>query len=202
MYVATLDILTEKGGFNPQAARAIGEAIDLEIARSRDTSVTREDLSECRRALSEEIGARGVETDKNVSALHSDLSAVRAELKEDISGLRAELKEDISGLRAELKEDISGLRTELKEDISGLRTELKEDINGLRTELQHEIGGLRTELTAVRGDLREGMSALRAELRVDGQTIKADLVRWVFVVITGQSAMLLGILYFFLKYFK
>lgn len=129
MYVATLDILTEKGGFNPQAARAIGEAIDLEIARSRAATATREDLSEFRRALSEEISARGVETDKNISALRTELNAVRAELK-------------------------------------------------------------------------EGMSALRTELELDGQSMKADLVRWVFVVIMGQSAMLLGILYFFIGFFK
>lgn len=51
MYVATLDILTEKGGFDPRAARAIGEAIDLEIARSREVSATREDVSDCRRSL-------------------------------------------------------------------------------------------------------------------------------------------------------
>jgi seryl-tRNA synthetase len=125
MYVATLDILTEKGGFNPQAARAIGEAIDLEIARSRAATATREDLSEFRRALSEEIGARGVETEKNISALRTELSGVRAELKDDINKLRTEQKGD-----------------------------------------------------------------------------KADLVRWVFVVIMGQSAMLLGILYFFIRYFK
>jgi seryl-tRNA synthetase len=125
MYVATLDILTEKGGFNPQAARAIGEAIDLEIARSRAATATREDLSEFRRALSEVIGARGVETEKNISALRTELSGVRAELKDDINKLRTEQKGD-----------------------------------------------------------------------------KADLVRWVFVVIMGQSAMLLGILYFFIRYFK
>jgi hypothetical protein len=130
MYVATLDILTEKGGFNPQAARAIGgEAIDLEIARARDASATREDLSEVRRALSEEGGARGVETERNISVLRTELSAVRAELKGDIS-------------------------------------------------------------------------ALRTELKVAGQAMKADLVRWVFVFIMGQFAMLLGVLYFFIKYFK
>lgn len=96
MYVATLDILTEKGGFNPRAARAIGEAIDLEIARSREASATREDVGECRRSLSEEIGT----------------------------------------------------------------------------------------------------------LKISLQTMKADLVRWVFVVILGQTAMLLGVLYFFMKYMK
>ncbi|MFZ0551641.1 MAG: hypothetical protein WAU49_02200 [Steroidobacteraceae bacterium] len=162
MYVATLDILTEKGGFNPQAARAIGDAIDLEIARSRDASVTKADLSDCRRILSEEIGALRADTDRNISALRAELSAVHAELKDNISGLHAELKDNISGLRTELKDNITGLRTELKGELGALRTELK----------------------------------------VDGQSIKADLVRWVFVAITGQSAMLLGVLYLFVKYFK
>lgn len=147
MYVATLDILTEKGGFDPRAARAIGEAIDLEIARSRGASATKEDVSESRRALGEEIGSLRVETTRSTSGLRSELIA----------------------FRAELKGDISTLRTELKDDISALRTELKGDIN---------------------------------DLKVQGQTIKADLVRWVFVVIVGQFAMLLGVLYFFMKYFK
>jgi hypothetical protein len=166
MYVATLDILTEKGGFNPEAARAIGEAIDLEIARSRDASATKEDVSECRRALRDEIGAQRAETDRN-------FAIVRGELKEAISALRAELKEEISGLRTELKADISSLRTELKEDISGLRAELKQN-----------------------------MGELRAESKVSAQTNKAELVRWVFVFIMGQFAMLLGVLYFFIRYFK
>jgi hypothetical protein len=155
MYVATLDILTEKGGFNPEAARAIGEAIELEIARSRETSATKEDVGECRRALRDEIGALRAETDRN-------FAAVRAELKEGINGLRAELKEEISELRVELKEDISGLRAELKQN----------------------------------------MGELRAEFKVDAQTNKAELVRWVFIVIMGQFAMLLGVLYFFVRYLK
>jgi hypothetical protein len=136
MYVATLDILTEKGGFDPRAARAIGEAIDLEIARSRDVSATREDLNECRRTLSDEIGALKVETERSISTLRAELGAVRAELKEDISALRTELKGDIN------------------------------------------------------------------ELRVQAQAVKADLVRWVFVAITGQTAILLGVVYFFMRYLK
>ena len=106
MYVATLDILTEKGGFNPQAARAIGEAIDVEIARSRAGSAAREDVTECRRALSEEI------------------VGVRAELKEDINTLRAELKEDINTLRTELKGDISAVRTDLKVEMQTVKADL------------------------------------------------------------------------------
>ena len=136
MYVATLDILTEKGGFDPQAARAIGEAIDLEIARSRDSSATREDVAECRHALGEGIGE-----------LRSEMSSLRAELKGNVSALRAELKEDMSTLRADSDRNLSALR-------------------------------------------------------VDMQTMKADVVRWIFAAIMGQTAMLLGVLYFFMKYFK
>lgn len=61
-----------------------------------------------------------------------------------------------------------------------LRAEFKEDIRALRSELKGE------------------MSALRLET----QTMKADLVRWVFVAIMGQTAMLLGVLYFFMKFVK
>jgi hypothetical protein len=155
MYVATLDILTEKGGFNPAAARAIGEAIELEIARSRETSATKEDVSECRRSLRDEIEAQRAETDRNFATS-----------------------------RAELKEAISALRTELREGLGGLRTELKEDLGGLRAELKQNV------------------SELRAEIKVSAQTTKAELIRWVFVVVMGQSAMLLGVLYFFIKYLK
>jgi hypothetical protein len=133
MYVATLDILTEKGGFNPEAARAIGEAIELEIARSRETSATKEDVSECRSVLRDEIGVLRADTDRNFAAM------------------RSELKEAISGLRAELKQD---------------------------------------------------MSELRAEIKVSAQTTKAELIRWVFVFVMGQFAMLLGVLYFFVRYLK
>jgi hypothetical protein len=57
-------------------------------------------------------------------------------------------------------------------------------------------------MSALRAELEADIGALRAELRVGLQTMKADLVRWVFVVILGQTAMLLGVLYFFMKYMK
>ena len=43
-------------------------------------------------------------------------------------------------------------------------------------------------------------NALRTGLEVALRTMKADLVRWVFVAIMGQTAMLLGVLYFFMRY--
>lgn len=75
--------------------------------------------------------------------------------------------------------------------ITVLRAELKGDMAALRAELMEHIGALRVE-----------RNALRTELKVELQTMKADLVRWVFVVIMGQTAMLLGVLYLFIRYLK
>jgi hypothetical protein len=48
MQVVALDILTTKGRLAPEAARAIGEAMDLQIARSHsyDKLATKEQLNE------------------------------------------------------------------------------------------------------------------------------------------------------------
>lgn len=101
------------------------------------------------------------------------IESVRGELKGDIQGLRAELKGDIHGLRAELKGDIQNLGAEFK----GLRAELKGDNDRLRAELKDDTHGLRVEMHG----------------------IKSELVRWVFLVVMGQTAVLLGAAYFFLN---
>jgi len=56
---------------------------------------------------------------------------------------------------------------------------------------RHDLHDLRHELKA---DLRD----LRNELKVDMSKHKTELVRWVFLCILGETAMLLGAGYFFL----
>lgn len=46
MHVAALDILTTKGRFAPEVARAIGEAMDLQIERSQENLATSQRLNE------------------------------------------------------------------------------------------------------------------------------------------------------------
>lgn len=46
MQLAALDILITKGGFAPESARAIGEAVDLEIERSRESLATSQQVAE------------------------------------------------------------------------------------------------------------------------------------------------------------
>ena len=95
MQVAALDILTTKGGFAPAAARAIGEAMDLQIARSYDDLATNQKLDETR------------------VALNSKIDSVRTELKADIAALEVRIDAKLEKLRSELKADMSALEAKL-----------------------------------------------------------------------------------------
>lgn len=55
MQLAALDILITKGGFAPESARAIGEAVDLEIERSHNLLATSQQLTDARLELSTRI---------------------------------------------------------------------------------------------------------------------------------------------------
>ncbi|MGQ0833447.1 MAG: hypothetical protein ACT4O5_00755 [Gammaproteobacteria bacterium] len=114
---------------------------------------------------------------RDTLATKLDLTELRRDLEVRIESVRGELKGDIQGLRAELKGDIHGLRAELKGDIQDLGAKLKGDSDGLRAELKGDTHGLRVEMHG----------------------IKSELVRWVFLVVMGQTAVLLGAAYFFLN---
>ena len=61
----------------------------------------------------------------------------------------------------------------------------RQDLLVAKHELQHEIGTVKQDLQLVKQELRTEIAASRSEV-----------VRWVFLCILGQSAMLLGIGYF------
>jgi F0F1-type ATP synthase membrane subunit b/b' len=128
MQVAALDILTTKGGFAPTAARAIGEAMDLQIARSYDDLATNQRLDETR------------------VLLESKIDGFRTGLESKIDGLRTELEAKIDGLRTELEAKIDGLRTELEAKIDGLRTELEAKIDRVHAELKADMSALESKL--------------------------------------------------------
>jgi hypothetical protein len=106
MQVAALDILTTKGGFAPAAARAIGEAMDLQIARSYDDLATNQKLDETRVLLKSDITAVEVKLDLKIDA-------VRLELKADIAALEVRIDAKLEKLRSELKADMSALEAKL-----------------------------------------------------------------------------------------
>jgi len=70
---------------------------------------------------------------------------------------------------AATKEDLRNTREELKGDIAKLREELKGDIAKLREELGGEIVKVREELT---GEI--------AKVRKEIESVKFDLLKWLF----------------------
>ena len=83
VHPASLEVL-EKAAVPPAQARAILQAIEIEIAGAKDTLATKQDTL----------------------ILRHDMAEGRAELRTEIAALRAELKTEIAELRRELREKL------------------------------------------------------------------------------------------------
>ena len=94
--------------------------------------------------------------------------------KDDIARLQQTMKDDIVQLQENTKDRITKLRIEVKEDVAGLRGELKGDIAELRGELKEDINKVRTDLA----------------------NAKAEIIKWLFIFLTGQGATIVNILKF------
>ncbi len=76
---------------------------------------------------------------------------VTAQQESLAEALEAQAKNTVS------KEETISFKSELKADISSLRSELKSDISSLRSELKTDIAGIRVEIETVRSDLIKWM---------------------------------------------
>jgi len=85
MQLAALDILITKGGFAPESARAIGEAVDLEIERSRESLATGQQLTDTRVMLEQQLA-------DTCHQLEQKIEAVRFELKAEIAAVLVKLE--------------------------------------------------------------------------------------------------------------
>jgi len=71
--VETLDILTERAHFDPEVARAVGDAITVEVNAARDTLVTKTDLH------------------REIAAVRQEISALRSEMRTEIANLKTDI---------------------------------------------------------------------------------------------------------------
>ena len=101
MQVAALDILTTKGGFTPAAARAIGEAMDLQIARSYDDLATNQRLDETRVLLESKIERLRMELKTDIAALETKLDGTRLKLEGAFGVLNQEVRLQIAEAKAQ-----------------------------------------------------------------------------------------------------
>lgn len=106
---ASLEVL-EKAAVPPAQARAIVQAIEIEIAGARDTLATRQDILSLRHEMTELC-----------TWLRHEMTELRTELRQEMMELRAELRQEMTELRAELRQEMTQLRTELRQDMSDLR---------------------------------------------------------------------------------
>jgi hypothetical protein len=111
MQLAALDILITKGGFAPESARAIGEAVDLEIERSRESLATGQQLTDTRLMLEGQL------TDTRIK-LEGQLTDTRVKLEQQITALEHKVGE----FRLELLGKIESTKAEVLRWMFGAMT--------------------------------------------------------------------------------
>jgi len=84
---ASLEVL-EKAAVPPAQARAIVQAIEIEIAGARDTLATRQDML----------------------ILRHEMAELRTGLRQEMAELRTALRQELAELRGELRQDMADLR--------------------------------------------------------------------------------------------
>jgi hypothetical protein len=84
---ASLEVL-EKAAVPPAQARAIVQAIEIEIAGAKDTLATRQDML----------------------ILRHEMAELRTELRQEMAELRTALRQEMVTLRGELRQDMADLR--------------------------------------------------------------------------------------------
>jgi len=160
----------EKANLPAAHARAIVEAIEMELVAQKDTLATKLDLTELRQGLEAKIGDVRVE-----------IGGVRLE----IGGMRVE----IGGVRAELAEVHRSLEVKIESGLGRGRSELAEMYRALEVKIESGLGRGRSELAEVYRAL---------EVKIEG--VKSEIVRWVFVCILGQTAAVLAWATFFVNH--
>jgi hypothetical protein len=99
-------------------------------------------------------------------------------------------------LRAmELEWDAQQQALATKAELENLRLAMHADFGGLQLTMKADMANLRSELKA-------DMANLRLEMKADMAALRSELVRWVFTCILGQTAVLVGALYFVLTYLR
>jgi polyhydroxyalkanoate synthesis regulator phasin len=174
--VATLDILTERAHFDPEIARAIGDAITMEVTHARTELATRQDVHDVRATIQE----LRITTQQDIQELHATIQELRIATQQDIQELRAETRQQIQELRVETQQEIQELRGE----IGSIRRDIQEIRN-------HEI-------PAVRSELKAGLAELCSKLRAEIHASSTDLIRLMVSGFITMFLAILGSLYFLL----
>ena len=91
MQLAALDVLTTKGRFAPEAARAIGEAMDLQIESSLGTLATKQQLADTTALSSKQLADTAALFKQQLADTAASLNQRINALSERVTETKAEL---------------------------------------------------------------------------------------------------------------
>ena len=67
---------------------------------------------------------------------------------------------------------------------------------------QHDVLATKQDLALFKQDFRHDLQEMRHALELKIEQVRSELIRWVFTVMLGQTAAVLGIVYFMVDHFK
>lgn len=190
MQAATVEILIEKGKFEPRVAVAIAEAMDeaLDSKAHQLQLVTLPMLDERLTALREKLEGR---IEDKIGGLENKIDGIETRLEDRIDGIETRLESKIEGIADKLEGRIQGVEIKLEGKIQGIETKLERKIDGIADKLEGRIGGLQ-------GDIRNLHTEVGKQ-DAKGQSMKGELMRFVLLAIMGQFAMITGMVYFLVQ---
>mgnify|MGYP001272927247 FL=1 len=109
--------------------------------------------------------------DELVGLLNQVGAAPRAEMRELFEEYHVRYRAE---LEQRLAESLGGLRGEMHEGRAGLRSEMQDGLSSLRGEM-HE------NLSSLRGEMHAGFASLRSDMA----SMRADLMKWMFLFWVG-----------------
>ena len=186
--LSALNTLREKLG--EDGVNALLEVIEEERERTRDYLFHLLEERFARR-LAEEMG-------KLRSEMYELFARHSAEVDEKMEGLRSEMAEKIENLRSEMTGKIENLRSEMTGKIEGLRSEMHDEIGKLRAEVHQEIAKVWNEIGRLRAEMTEKIEKLRSEMH----SMKADIIKWMFVFWVSQTLMIIGVIFALMRFLR
>ena len=147
--------------------------------------------------LREKLGEDGV------NALIEVLEEERGRTREDLFQVLEErfarrLAEEMGKLRSEMYKLFARHSAEVDGKIEGLRSEMIEKIESLRSEMHDEIGKLRAEVHQEIAKVWNEIGKLRAEMH----SMKADIIKWMFVFWVSQTLMIIGVIFALMRFLR
>ena len=115
MQAASLEVL-EKANLPAPQARAIVQAIEIEIAGARDTLATKQDTL----LLRQDMAELGRDLRQEMAKLGHDLRQEMADLRQGMSKLGQDLRQEMSDIRHGLELKIEGMRSEIHASASSI----------------------------------------------------------------------------------